>query len=319
MPLTWSISRDRTLHTCERQYYYQYLAPARINSRDPILREIAFLKKLKNIPTWQGEAFHSALSDYLKSILQNRNISTDPLLSRVRSRMEREWEFSKSRAFRDDPRAIDQDGGLALFEHEYEEEQSVTACTSSIQFVEQSIVAISEWAEEVNLPHAIQTASQVWIEPPIFGPNALGYMVDGVKVIIKVDLALLHPDGQFEIFDWKTGKPSTRSTISVDKAEFQINVYQLWPCLALQHPVGSIRAYLVYPATNPILRKDYRIDQNVYEYTLSLVRRSVARVRRFGDTETDVALHLADFDFAAFAAACKRCAFKRLCQRTLDE
>lgn len=32
---TWSISRDETFHTCERRYYFQYLAQANSNSRDP--------------------------------------------------------------------------------------------------------------------------------------------------------------------------------------------------------------------------------------------------------------------------------------------
>ncbi len=64
MALTWPASRDQILHSCERKYYFQYLAPARINSSNPILREIAFLKKLKTVPLWKGSLFHEVIAQY---------------------------------------------------------------------------------------------------------------------------------------------------------------------------------------------------------------------------------------------------------------
>ena len=49
---TWSVSRDQQLQSCERKYFFQYVAEARINSPDPWLRGIALLKKLK---AWDDE------------------------------------------------------------------------------------------------------------------------------------------------------------------------------------------------------------------------------------------------------------------------
>ena len=43
---TWSVSRDQQLQSCERKYFFQYVAEAKINSPDPWLRGIALLKKL---------------------------------------------------------------------------------------------------------------------------------------------------------------------------------------------------------------------------------------------------------------------------------
>jgi len=46
---TWSVSKDQALHLCEKKYYFQYLVPAKINSKNTLFREIAFFKKFKNL------------------------------------------------------------------------------------------------------------------------------------------------------------------------------------------------------------------------------------------------------------------------------
>lgn len=232
--------------------------------------------------------------------------------------MKREWDFSTSRSFRSNPRAIDQDGGLALFEHEYDVGLGEQDFTKAIQDVENWACRFVEWARDTDLSNSIRRAAQVWIEPQPYGPKAPGFEMDGVQVLAKVDFALLSPDGEFDISDWKTGIPSSRPSRQIDQAEFQVSVYQLWPHLAFGHPLDSIRAHLVYVATDPVQQQTFGIDQNLREYTLSLVRRSIARVLHFADLRGGKELNLEDLDFAAFEAACRRCPFKWLCQRTLE-
>jgi len=58
-------SRDQMLRSCERKYFFQYLADAYLNSPEPWLRAIALLKKVKNIPMWQGECVHDAIAEFL--------------------------------------------------------------------------------------------------------------------------------------------------------------------------------------------------------------------------------------------------------------
>lgn len=318
MPITWSVSRDQALHTCERRYYFQYLAAARINSRDRALREIAFLKKLSNFPMWKGNAFHSLVADYLRAARRGTIPRIAELLDGLQDSMKREWAFSTSRSFRSNPRAIDQHGGLALFEHEYDEDLGEEDFTKAIRDIEDWACRFAAWAEENNLDNYVRTAVRVWIEPRPYGPKAPGFEIDGVQVLAKVDLALLSQDGKFNVFDWKTGIPSSRPSRQIDQAEFQVRVYQLWPHLALGHPLDSIKAHLVYVATDPVQQQTFGIDQNFREYTLSLVHRSIARVLHFADLRGGESLNVEDLDFAAFEAACRRCPFKRLCQRTLE-
>src|SRR5712692_7772435 len=121
MGTTWSISRDQALQTCERRYYFQCLAPAKINSRNERLREIAMLKKLKNIPMWQGELFHSLVADYLQGVRQRTPDHALALLHKMKARIEREWESSASISVRSNARSVSNSGNFTLFEHEYNE------------------------------------------------------------------------------------------------------------------------------------------------------------------------------------------------------
>src|SRR6266436_547492 len=148
MGTTWSISRDQTLHTCERRYYFQYLAPAKINSCDETLREIAFLKKLKNIPMWQGELFHALVAEYLESARRKRLYDPCILLDKMRERVKREWKFSVSISAWPNPRSIDNKGNIVLFEHEYNEPSVVTDYTEVIDHLEKLFYKFISWAEE---------------------------------------------------------------------------------------------------------------------------------------------------------------------------
>lgn len=317
MATTWSVSRDQTLHICERRYYFQYLAAARINSRDETLREIAFLKKLKNLAMWKGDIFHALVADYFQAVRRSKVLSIEDLITEHQNKMRREWRFSASKAFRLNPRAISDDGGLALFEHEYDENLSEEDFAEAARDVGQWAHQFAGWAADRDIALAVQRAEQVWIEPPTYGPRAPGFMFDGVQVLTKVDLALQSLDGNFVIFDWKTGMPSPRPSQQFDHAEFQVSVYQLWPHLGQGRPLDSIKAHLVYMAGEPV-QKTFSIDQNLREHTLSLIRRSIARVLHFENLRKQEGLSLEDLNYAAFPWICKRCPFKRVCQRALS-
>ena len=67
MPLKMcSHSQVNMIRQCERRWYMHYGMKARINSRDLLLREIAFLKKLKSSFMWRGELVHSIVGTVLR-------------------------------------------------------------------------------------------------------------------------------------------------------------------------------------------------------------------------------------------------------------
>lgn len=318
MKNNWSVSRAQVLNTCERQYYFDYLAPARINSRDTTLKEIAFLKKLTNIPMWQGNIFHSVVANSLKRIQRRDSLLSKTWLRSLKNKVEKEWKFSESRSFRQTPQLIDKAGGLALFEHEYDLELSGKNSQVILQFIEALVNRFTTWVEQTDLTKTVQSAKQIWIEPDIYGSHAPGFVIDNFQVIAKVDLALVTPDNQFKIFDWKTGNSSSRLAGRNSQAEFQISVYQLWPHLTLQYPLESIEAHVVYFGSDPVKHETFKMDLEQREYTLSSISRSIAYVQRFSNNDSEIKFSLEDFDFANSVGICQQCQFKKLCQRVLE-
>src|SRR5207245_4820547 len=122
MTLTWSISRDQTLHTCERRYYFQYLAPAKANSRDDQLRRIAYLKRLKTLPMWQGEVFHGAVAEYLNTVRTGGSSDLASVIQMIEGRMRCDWANCAVRARRSTARTSTKDNSIILYEHEYRED-----------------------------------------------------------------------------------------------------------------------------------------------------------------------------------------------------
>ena len=318
MKNNWSVSRAQVLNTCERQYYFDYLAPARINSRDTTLKEIGFLKKLTNIPMWQGNIFHSVVANSLKRIQRRDSLLSKTWLRSLKNKVEKEWAFSESRSFRETPQLIDKAGGLALFEHEYDLELSGKNSQVILQFLEALVNRFTTWVEQTELIKTVQSAKQIWIEPDIYGSHAPGFVIDNVQVIAKVDLALVTPDKKFTIFDWKTGNSSSKISGRNSQAEFQISVYQLWPHLTLEYPLESIEAHVVYLGSDPVNHETFKMDLEQREYTLSSIRRSIAYIQRFSNNDDGLNFSLEDFDFANSVGICQQCKFKKLCQRVLE-
>lgn len=319
MQLSWSVSRDQILHNCERCYYFQYLATAKINSRDKMLQEIAFLKKVKNIPLWKGDAFHTSVAGYLRNLRAGVQPTLAQLTDRIREQMMSEWNFSSNKEFIVNPRGVGKAGGLALFEHVYEVE--VEREVSDI--IEEVITGLSQfaaWIKDSDVLDSLIAASRIWLEEPVYGPNAPCFYVDRVQVLVKTDLAILTPDNKFEIFDWKTGAPSSFPSKVPNGAEFQVNVYQLWPHLGLGHPLESIQAHLLYIEQESPLLQTFGIDGNLKEQTLASIRRSIDRVKMFAGLHENgqEKLRLCDCDFGFSVNRCKRCKFKRLCQRMVE-
>lgn len=324
MTRTWSISRDQTLHTCERRYYFQYLAPAKANSRNDQFRRIAYLKRLKTLPMWQGEVFHRAVATYLNTVRTAGSSDPASVIQTIEGRMRRDWANSAARIGRSPARASTKDDGIILFEHEYREDVGEADCASAIAAVVFCVDQFMQWTQKTDLVRLAREAEKTWIEPLAFGPHAPGFVVDDVQVLVKVDLALQQPDAAFWIFDWKTGRRPSPLQWQLSHGELQMAVYQLWPHLALGIPLEAVQARLVFLGGDPVEEQAFTIDGDSRDYALAVIRGSIERARRFAHYEVDgqlslddTALALDDFDFAPSPFVCRKCPFKVLCQESL--
>lgn len=315
---TWSVSRDQQLQTCERKYYFQYLAGARVNSFDPMQKRLGMLKKLKNIRMWEGECLHWAIARYLGAIRDQHRLSVEQVLAELRQKMEREWQFSEQKRFRTEPMQIDK-GGLGLVEHEYD--SVPTGVTTNIVY-EDAATAFRKfvtWAEgQSGLFAKIQSADNLWIEPPVFGPEAPGFTLDGVQIIAKVDLAIEKNGAFFEIYDWKTGDAPVQNGSYISQNELQVCVYQLWPHLSMHLPLGLVSSHLIYLGGDTPEVRTHRLDEQSVPLVILMVRNSVALAGRWEKNFESGQLRLEDLDYAGWSGFCRECAFKGVCRESLQ-
>ncbi|MCI0540192.1 MAG: PD-(D/E)XK nuclease family protein [Verrucomicrobiales bacterium] len=243
---SWSVSRDQQLQTCERKYYFQYLSGARVNAADPMQKRLGMLKKFKSIRMWEGECLHWAIARFLGAVRDKRGLAVEQVLAELQGKMEREWQFSEQKRFRTQPTLIDK-GGLGLVEHEYDSVPAGTSANAVYQDAASAFRKFVTWAEgQSGLCTKIRFADNVWIEPPVFGIDAPGFILDGIQVIAKVDLAIEKSGAFFEIYDWKTGEAPVQNGSCIGQNELQVCVYQLWPHLSMHRPLGVVSSHLVY-------------------------------------------------------------------------
>jgi len=313
---TWSFSRDQLLRSCERKYFFQYLAKAWLNSPDPWLRGIALLKKLKNIPMWQGECVHEAIADYLTQIQQGRETEYESLAIRLKQRMHRDWQFSEKRQFREEPTSIGR-FGTALFEHEYDEVPPDTQIDELVNHATTLLSNFSKWsAGHPRFLADFKGAKRRWIEPPPWGAGAPGFIVGEVQAITKVDLALHLNDGRFLIYDWKTGAPPKKETAGIGN-EIQVSVYMLWPHLTLNLPLESVTSSLVYLGGGAPHETTFQLDEELAVETKQIIEDSIEQSQRWENYVKKGRLSLDQLDYAGSVNECRKCNFKRACRATL--
>lgn len=314
--LMWSFSRDQTLRSCERKYYFQYLSNAYLNSPDPWLRQIALLKKVKNMPMWQGECVHEAIADFLTQIQGGRQVPFESLALALQQRMVRDWTFSEKRQFREEPGSVGR-SGVALFEHEYNEVPPETQIADLVNETREMLGSFYRWAQaHPSFLADFKTAKRRWIEPPPWGDGAPGFAVGDVQAVTKVDLALHLADGQFRIYDWKTGKrPATEKGGASNST--QISIYMLWPHLVMNFPLGKVGSSLVYLGEAQAQEVSFHLDEELALETKQIIRSSVEQAQRWENYAKSGRLKIENIDFADSVNECRKCNYKSVCRAAL--
>ena len=314
---SWSISRDQQLQSCERKYYFHYLAGGRLNGDTPLLKRIGLLKKLKPFPVWVGDVFHRGVVEFFEAHGNNAPLTTERLVALMRARVSRDWRFSAARRFDTNPYQIDKEG-VALLEHFYGGMPENNTEQAAIDQVSTLLTRFVAWANETDIVARMRAADRVWIEPDSWGADAPGFVEEGVQVITKVDLAIERHGEKFEIYDWKSGRAPRERPPFLSQHELQVGIYQLWPLLSLGVDRLQISSNLVYFGAETAVVENHTLDDETLPLLRSTLRDSVrltqqweARVKA-GEIRTD------DLTFAANVSTCRQCSFRELCRKQLE-
>jgi hypothetical protein len=272
------------------------------------------LKKLKNIAMWRGECVHWTIAQYLSGVRVGRPLSRETLMSKLQEKAQRDWQFSEQRQFRVQPGLVDQ-AGAALFEHEYDELPPGVSAESVYEAAGRMMGNFLTWADgPANLAKQVAEADRTWIEPPMFGADAPGFLVDGIQVLTKVDFAWEQVGSEFAIFDWKTGLSQQRKTEALSQYELQVGVYQLWPHRTLEVPLDRISSHLVYLGGESAAEELFKLDEEEATHVGRIVRESVRQTQKWEGYFAEGQMALDDLDYPSSVSVCRQCNFKRICR-----
>jgi len=310
---TWSHSQTRMLRICERRWFLSYGLSPRINSSDPFLREIAFLKKLKTSFMWRGDVVHGVIAEVLRGARQSHAPDIESAVLLLKQRALDQWKDSQRRAQSLDPRSSLNPEGPILFEHYYSHLSNGLNVSELISPAERQLRSLYLWIEREGLFEKTAKANKAWIDPSVYFPNSPGFRVGGVRFITKVDLGLLFSD-RFSIYDWKTSDAPQGDFASTHE-HGQVSYYALWPHLEMNFPIENVEIKVVYVGGDEPKARNATLDRQDVEGLIADVELIVDAVSDFFGADSGFTLE--DFDWATSGKSCVWCPFQKVCRREL--
>lgn len=269
--------------SCKRRYFYSYYE----SQLDP---EVKRLKKLSALPLWAGNVVHETIEQVLKThdAMPSPDRQQAIIHDAVHGQMLGQWRESEAGP-----------APFRLFEHEYE--VPVDADDKKI-LVGTVMRSLRNFFRSDRLREAFAVGRGQWLTVE----DLVSFTVEGVEVMLRMDLAYRRPDGRVLIVDWKTGRGEGRFN------EVQLAGYALYAAQAGW--VGSpeeIRTELAYLALPRYVQR--AVDARKLDHARAFIRRSAGNMKTLLlDPDLNTA-RLEDFPMIDRPRACRRCNFRRLC------
>ena len=292
---SWSVSRHDAFMSCKRRYFYSYYE-AQV---DP---EVKRLKKLSALPLWAGSVVHETIERVLKTHEAMPSPDQQDAIVRdaVHGGMLGQWRESEAAdaAGQGEP---GEEGVLRfrLFEHEYQ----VPVDADDKKIVVGTVMrSLRNFFRSDTLREAYAVGRGQWLTVE----DLVSFTVEGVEVLLRMDLAYRRPDGRVLIVDWKTGRGEGRFN------EVQLAGYALYAAHAGWAAVGEeIRTELAYLAVPRYVQR--AVDARKLDHARAFIVKSAGNMKSLLlDAATNVA-RLEDFPMIDRPRYCRRCNFRRLC------
>jgi hypothetical protein len=297
----WSVTRAKRLQTCRRRYFLQHYGSRGGGKSDapPQVRDVYVLKHLRNRHMWVGEVVHEMVELALGAWRRGDSVPVEALVERGTRRMRAQYAESMQGVYRDRPRHA-----YGLVEHEYRDDISREEWQAQRDRMERCLRNFFE----LDLTASIR-ASPAWRWLALETTGSYG--VDGNSVLVRPDFALRRQDDSVAIIDWKTGAAYPEDEW-LQMAAYGIFAQRAWG-LDQEPLVGTI-AYLDDGQT-----RDIPIEATDLARVEGAIRDSIREMRKL----SALAPPEGELDPPAFPktgdrGACRRCAFRRACDRLAE-
>lgn len=299
----WSASRQRTLDSCARRYYWDVYGAWNgwLEDAAPEARLAYRLKKLAKLDLAVGTAIHRRAFELTEAARAVEDLpSVDVLRRRCRDELGALYRTGLE-AFRADPKA-----NPMLHSFYYGDAPEKAVLDRVREKLDRCLPTLREmdlWSKIRDWQVGVAFAS----DPDEFVEPTLA--IDATRIYATPDLVLeVEEEPSFVVLDWKTGRPH-------DEHEQQMAVYGLF--VQSRFGARAVGAQIVYLLDGNSRRVE--LTSRVLDETKAWIRDSIGTMRGFvADVDLNRSEPKEAFPLADNRWECKGCNFLELCREELQ-
>lgn len=291
--LSWSFSRDKAFRECKRAYYYHYYASwgGWEDAAGDFTKKIYLLKQMKNLAMWRGEIVHSVIEWILKEKIEGRKISYEMAREKARGLLRSGWIESKNREWISGPKNC-----VNLFEHYYNKSIPKTR-TDEVKDKVYGCIKNFYNSEFLKRLESVSHENFLHIE------DIESFKYKGLKIYVSPDFAM--KDGNYYLFDWKTGNPSGND-------DLQLSCYALFGISKWNVPLTTIKVIPVYLKEKNIKFEPLKnVDIEGVKNYIDESSKDMRNILR--DSARNIA-EISDFPKTEDTGRCSSCFFQEVCK-----
>lgn len=293
----WSHTRDLTIRTCRRRYYYQYvLARGGFRAAPASTSRVAFaLSKLTTLDLVLGLAVHSVAAELATAVLRRMQVPTpDGIRGRLRDALNSAWKYRDVGSYLEHPTRAEM-----LVEHFYQREVPSRKIQRVREKMEECIGHLSGNPLWSDLSETDPSSVHIFNSPASFA-------FAGATVWAAPDLIYTARDGTTVILDWKSGR------INGQQATDQLGVY----AALARHKLGVPLPQSGYRGLIVDLTSGRQVDIVLSDASVAA---AAGRVREgiemmYPPAQAPPANGIATFQMTLRRARCPECPFWGLCE-----
>jgi CRISPR/Cas system-associated exonuclease Cas4 (RecB family) len=206
---SWSYSREQRFNQCLRGYYYEYYGKWKWwwADRKSSSYRLKVMSRLQTPATWLGMLVHEMINVILNNFAAFGYLRNDPY-EILKRHVHNDWTSSLDVLVVDDPQ-----GFTGLEEHFYHQPISEQVMEDTLTRAKEQL---DEFLQLAFIEQIFHQKRYTLLETESKQQRSL----DGIPVIVKIDLLLKDNAERYVVVDWKTGKNN-----QPEDAKLQMNTY----------------------------------------------------------------------------------------------
>lgn len=266
----WSVSSDKLWQTCRRAFYYRYVATGQSSTESSVRNKLFLMKGLTPLGALKGRLVHETVENLIQQHRLGRPLKAAPAQGQY---TQLTGEYVQAA----EEKIVEAYNGLQIQGRYFDLilEDGLKQIATFVNVL---------WPNLADLEYLTHETFE-------------SFVVEGIKVNVKVDYATKSPDGRIVITDWKTGEERR------EENELQMAVYGMWASSKYGVPLNRVMlelAYLKTGASRPVRPDDQAID-DAKEAILA------------GAAEVLAADRMEDFPTSPAPDQCIGCNFAKVC------